>query len=53
VRHGIVRDWREYPHTRALIDVERGVKRALELGAFLEGVRYKRYEGRGSDEGAK
>jgi len=46
VRHGIVTDWREYPHTRAPIDVDRGVKRALELKAFLQGVPYKRYQQR-------
>jgi hypothetical protein len=46
MRHGIVSDWREYPHTRAQIELERGVKRALELKAFLEGVPYKRYQKR-------
>jgi hypothetical protein len=45
VRHRICRDWREYPHTRMTIDVDRGVKRALELNAFMVGVRYKRYDG--------
>jgi REP element-mobilizing transposase RayT len=44
VRHGIVRDWHDYPHTRAPIDLERGLKRALELKAFLEHVPYKRYQ---------
>jgi hypothetical protein len=44
VRHGLVSDWREYPHTRIRIDVDAGVRRALELNAFMEGVRYKRYE---------
>lgn len=44
VRHGVCGDGRDYPHTRIAIEVDRGVKRALELGAFLEGVRYKRYE---------
>ncbi len=44
VRHGIVQDHRTYEHTRVRIDADRGVKRALELGAFLEGVPYKRYE---------
>ena len=44
VRHNICRDWREYPHTRVNVELERGLKRALELGAFLEGVPYKRYE---------
>jgi REP element-mobilizing transposase RayT len=46
VRHGIAADWRDYPHTRAPIDLDRGVKRALELKAFLEGVPYKRYQNR-------
>jgi REP element-mobilizing transposase RayT len=46
VRHGIVEDWRSYAHTRVPIDLERGVNRALELGAFLEGVPYKRYQNR-------
>ena len=45
VRHGIASDYRLYPHTRVNIELERGIKRALELGAFLEGVPYKRYEG--------
>jgi hypothetical protein len=43
VRHGATADWREYPHTRIRVDLERGIKRALELGAFLENVPYKRY----------
>lgn len=46
-RHGVGEDWRAYPHTRVGVALERGVKRALELGAFMEGVRYKRYEARG------
>ena len=46
VRHGIAADWRDYAHTRAPIDLDRGVKRALELKAFLEGVPYKRYQNR-------
>ncbi len=44
VRHGIVRDYHGYPHTRDAIDVERGVKRAKELRAFMEGVPYPRYQ---------
>ncbi|HUT01149.1 MAG TPA: hypothetical protein VM031_01740 [Phycisphaerae bacterium] len=44
VRHGICADRREYPHTRVYIDLERALKRALALHAFLEGVPYKRYE---------
>ncbi len=44
VRHGIVDDWRRYPHTKVAIELERGLRRALELGAFLEHVPYKRYQ---------
>jgi hypothetical protein len=43
VRHGIVRDWQDYPHTRVNVELERAVHRAVELKAFLEGVPYKRY----------
>lgn len=46
VRHGIVSDYRLYPHTHVRIDLEVGVKRALELNAFMEGVAYKRYDQR-------
>jgi hypothetical protein len=45
VRHGLVTDCAKYPHTKVYIDLERGVRRSLELKAFLEGVPYKRYEG--------
>lgn len=45
-RHGICANPMNYPHTRVRIDLEAGVKRALELGAFLEGVPYARYERR-------
>jgi hypothetical protein len=43
-RHGLCHDWRAYPNTRMRIDVDVGVRRALELHAFLEGVPYKRYQ---------
>jgi REP element-mobilizing transposase RayT len=43
VRHGIVRNWREYRHTHVNVELERAIRRALEIGAFLEGVPYKRY----------
>lgn len=43
VRHGIVRDHQDYPHTRIRIELERGMKRALELNAFLPHVPYPRY----------
>jgi hypothetical protein len=44
VRHGIVRDYRDYPHTRVNVELERALKRALELNAFLTDVPYARYE---------
>jgi hypothetical protein len=44
VRHGIVKDPREYPHTREIVKVDAAVRRALELHAYLEDVPYKRYE---------
>jgi hypothetical protein len=43
-RHGVMYDYLKYPHTRVDVTLEAGLKRALELGAFLEGVPYKRYE---------
>ena len=46
VRHGIREDRRDYPHTRVTIELERGVRRALELGAFMEAVPYPRYQRR-------
>lgn len=46
VRHGVVDDWRDYPHTRVNVEMEVAIQRALEIGAFLEGVPYKRYQGR-------
>lgn len=42
-RHGLARDWREYPHTRVRVDLDEAIRQAIELGAFLEGVPYKRY----------
>jgi len=44
VRHGLVIDWRDYPHTRIDVGLERAIKRSLELNAFLTGVPYKRYQ---------
>lgn len=44
IRHGVVQDWREYPHTRVNVQLEAAIKRSLELKAFLEGVPYKRYQ---------
>ena len=44
VQHGIVCDWREYPHTHVEVEMELAIQRARELKAFLEGVPYKRYQ---------
>lgn len=44
VRHGICKDWRDYPHTRAYLQLDPALRRALELKAFLEDVPYKRYQ---------
>jgi REP element-mobilizing transposase RayT len=46
VRHGLARDYRNYPHTQVAIDVEIGIRRAVELKAFLSEVPYARYERR-------
>jgi hypothetical protein len=43
VRHGICPDWRGYRHTRINIDVDKAVKRAIQLKAFMTGVPYRRY----------
>jgi hypothetical protein len=48
VKGNIARDWRHYPHTRVNVDVDRGVKRALELHSFMTDVEYHRYT-RGPD----
>ncbi len=45
VRHGIVHDWRDYPHTHVNVDLEDAIKFALERGAFMQGVPYRRYDG--------
>ena len=45
VRHGVAGDWRLYPHTRVNVELEPAIHHAHELGAFLEGVPYKRYQG--------
>jgi len=44
VRHGIVKDYRDDPHTRVHVEYDRELKRALELGCFLD-IPYKRYDG--------
>jgi len=43
VKARLVRDHRDYPHTRVFLDLDRCICRAHELGAFLEGVPYTRY----------
>lgn len=44
VRARIVRDWRDYPHTRVNVELDVGVERALELRAFMSDVPYPRYQ---------
>ena len=44
VRAKLVRDWHEYPHTRVNIDVDEGVRVALERDSFMDGVHYPRYD---------
>jgi len=44
VRHGIVAAGSDYPHTRVNVELERAIRRANEIDAFLEGVPYKRYQ---------
>ena len=46
-RHGLVSDWRGYAHTRIGVELDHAVKRAHELGAFMEFKPYKRYLDRG------
>ena len=43
-RHGICPDPKNYPHTQVDIELERGLRRATEVGAFLYGVPYPRYD---------
>jgi hypothetical protein len=43
VRCGIVSDWRDYPHTRLMVDLDVEIKRAREMGAFMDDVPYPRY----------
>ena len=44
VRANLVRDWRDYPHTRVNVELEPAIARAAELGAYMEDVPYARYE---------
>ena len=43
-RHGIVCDWRDYPHTHVNVELDAAIRRSHQLKAFLEGVPYKRYQ---------
>ncbi|MEM9415964.1 MAG: hypothetical protein AAGA29_10890 [Planctomycetota bacterium] len=43
-RHKVCDDWTQYPHTRINIELERAIKRANELKAYMTGVPYKRYD---------
>jgi REP element-mobilizing transposase RayT len=42
-RHGICENPEKYPHTRKQVELERALKRALDLKAFMTGVPYARY----------
>jgi hypothetical protein len=44
VRHKLCKDYRAYPHTHVNVDLDIGVKWALEQHAFMEGIPYKRYQ---------
>ena len=44
VRHGICADGGAYLHTRVKVELESAVRWAHQVGAFMEGVPYKRYE---------
>lgn len=44
VRAGIVADYRDYPDTKINVEMEPAIRRAVELGAFMEGVPYARYD---------
>jgi hypothetical protein len=44
VRARLVRDWRDYPHTRVDVELDAMIRRAVQLKAFLEDVPYARYD---------
>jgi len=43
-RHAICEDWGQFAGTRKQIELDAGVTRALELGAFMASIPYKRYQ---------
>ncbi len=45
-RHGVARRWQDYPHTHAPVPLDEALRRAKSLNALLQGVPYRRYEGR-------
>lgn len=45
-RHGVCMDPVDYPHTRVGVELERAIRRANELDAFLRDVPYSRYQRR-------
>ena len=51
VRAGIVRNWRDYRHSRVDVEVDPMIRRAVQLNAFLEDVPYARYERRNRRHG--
>jgi REP element-mobilizing transposase RayT len=51
VRAGLVRHWRDYPHTHVHIEIEEALRRAVARDALLKGVPYKRYLDRGGKPG--
>lgn len=42
-RHGVCRDWREYPNTRVSVQMDEALRLSVERKAFLYGVPYPRY----------
>jgi hypothetical protein len=44
VRHGITDDSRKYSHTRVYVELEDAIAEAHKIDAFLNGVRYGRYQ---------
>lgn len=46
VRHGVVRDHREYAHTRVAVELEPMLRRAIQKSVFLADVPYARYDRR-------
>lgn len=44
VRHGLCRDWRDYPGTRVWLELGEALGFATSHKAFLPGVPYRRYE---------